>query len=164
MKIQYDIVTEIAARLGNISTANGYNTTIGGIFISRRNPLEDDEPPAARIMFGGVSPAQTVAAKRYGRETHDLSVSIEYYVPKGLRDFFEVSLEAGMDVWTAIYRATTAPQVSDPVSFQLGGMVPRLGLLSFNEVLVDQQSIFGGADIELGISYDVDPSDPFTMI
>jgi len=151
MDSQLTILDEIAARLANITVTNGYRFTIVSTAIKRAQltPFTQGDLPA--INYWPVSDVKEINAG--GARIKEFNVLIEIYDVTRDEPFTDIGIKRGNDVATALFRATSAPMVSDPVSPALGGLVTEIDINSLVPVIGEGKSPWCGALLDITIKY-----------
>jgi len=151
---------EINSRLENISIANGYSTDVCTIEKGRVSPFDDDDLPA--INFWKTDDLSET--KSYTRQQRTLRMGFEFYTLSNDDDIDTISDNFMTDLFIALYRAPSAPLVTDepipmfadknfvmvfdvlrPIISQ--GSVPRVGLFAI-----------------MSFTYMINNTDPNTLI
>lgn len=158
--VQTQILTEIAARLARITTANGYSQTLATVARARVTPFTDAELPAASV-HGATDTREAAGA---GWEARALAVEIDLIGRTDGAPMDAAAYAFGADAQIALARATTAPKVSDAVSPRLGGLVATWSLDTISPRTTEGSEPTVVARLTLTARYKVDPRAPFTLI
>jgi len=161
MDAQLTILDEIAARLNNISVANGYRFDIeqSAIERARLTPFVNGDLPAINYWPS----LDSLDNKTSGKETRSFDVTIEIYDVTMDEPFTDLAIKHGNDVVTALFRTTDAPTVSDNPSYALGGLVSTVIINSITPMIGEGQSPWFGALLNLTIEYNITTGDFSTI-
>lgn len=143
------IMTEVGARLGNITTGNGYNTTAAKIDLARLRPFQGHDLPAINYW-----PTKLDSEKnKYGGDSRIIHLFVEYHSKTRDEPFTTLAEKLAADVVHGLNRATGAPQVSDDISPNLGGTVTDIRFLGYDYIIGEGQKPWCGALIQFEIVY-----------
>ena len=157
--VQLTILDEIAARLASITTANGYSMTARKIERARLTPFTAGDMPVINYW-----PAQdSIIERQYGKETHDLAITIELHDKTRDEPFTDVAFTRAADIVTALTRKTTAPKVSDTPDFALDGLIDVLLFNNTLPVIGEGQAPFCGVVVEVIARYKTANADRFNI-
>lgn len=155
------VLDEIEARLGNITTANGYFSAVDGVIArGKLTPWDGADLPTINLWATGFDNERS----EYGGESRDLKVFVEIHDSTYDSNFIDVANKLAADVVTAICRATTAPMVSDEKSLDLGGIVEDILLDGVDFVIGEGQKPFCGALCRFSVVFHADLMDMFTIV
>ena len=98
------ILDVVEARMGNISTGNGYNYTPGQIERAKLTPWRDIDLPAINIWSSNVISERD----SYGGDEREIVLSIEMHEANRDESFQDVAELLAWDIVTAINRRTNA--------------------------------------------------------
>lgn len=149
--VQLTILDEIGARLGNIAKIRGYRFDVVSQSIKRASltPFVQGDLPA--INYWPV--ADEKVDKEGGIEQKELGITIEIYDLTRDVPFTDLGIQRGNDVAVALFRATDFPNVSDPISPALGGLVAELSVDSIVPIISEGNSPWCGALIGVTVKY-----------
>lgn len=99
-----ELLDIVEARLGNITTANGYNYTVKTVERARMTPFKGYDLPA--INYWGTSVANTKDA--YNNDERELRLFVEMHTTTRDGPFIDVAERLVTDGVTALNRAATA--------------------------------------------------------
>lgn len=161
MDAQLTILDEIKARLGNLSIANGYRFDIEPTSIERARlePFKNGDLPAINYW----PTVDSFQAKAGGMETRGFDVTVEIFDTTRDEPFTDLAVKRGNDVVTALFRATTAPATTDPISYGLGGLVTQLDINSLTPMISEGQKPWFGALLSISIKYNITTGDFSTI-
>ena len=159
--VQLTILDEIHARLGNITTSNGYRFDVEQNVIKRAKltSFKNGDLPAINYFSG----TDSLFTKTGGQETRHLSLTI------GMRDmtmdepFTDVATKMGNDVVTALYRSTDSPSIDDQPSLALGGIVEKIIVNDITPIIVEDSKPWCVALIDITIEYNINVGDFSTI-
>lgn len=157
--IQTQILDVVELRLANVTTANGYSTTVKKISRARLTPFVSGDLPAINF-WGGIDIKLSGGG---GFDERQLKLLVEYHAKTRDRTFSEVSAELAADVWLSLWRDPSAPAVSDTTSPKLGDLVSSISLNTITPEIGEGQAPWCGALLEIDILYIQSPHDPFTL-
>ena len=151
--VQLTILDEIAARLANITIANGYRFSLDANAIKRASltPFRTGDLPA--INYWPV--ADEKVDKQNGMEMKELGITIEIYDVTRDEPFTDLGTKRGNDVATALFRSTSLPAVSDAVDPALGGLVSELSVNSLVPIISEGSSPWCGALLDVTVKYNI---------
>lgn len=152
------ILAEIVARMGNIKTTNGYNTTVKKIELGRLEPFVGYDLPAINVWPTNM--LNTPMA--YDQEQRSISVMIEIHDLTRDDPFSTVAERLAADVVTAINRKTTLPAVSDVKSPNLHETVTDLVFDGYDYQIGNGQKPFCGALVRFTVKYITDKNNMTT--
>lgn len=159
--VETQILDFVAERLALISSANGYFTDVELIERARLTPLQNSDMPAINYY----STKSTLVKKlTNGVREKQLTVMVEYYTFNRDEIFTDVANKLAADVLIALERDTSAPSVSDTVSYALGGKVSAVDMEEYTPVLGSGTTPYSGAIILINIIYRVNRYNPFDLI
>jgi hypothetical protein len=158
--VQVQILDEVEARLRLIDQANGYLHTIVKTERARLTPWDGIDMPSLNFWME----TDVRQEKNYGFEVRQMGVRVETRDKTRERPFVDVASEHLADIWTALQRDPSAPAVTDPISMSLGGLVTHVNFESMIPAIGEGQNPYCGALIDLSVTYNIDPSEPFTLI
>ena len=153
------IMNEVGARLGLISPANGYNTTVKTLERSRANPFKTDDLPA--MTYWKVN--DRFLDKKFSLTQRDLRVAIEFYSKSNDGDLDLLTDNFFSDLFVALYRNPANPLVTDNPE-------PMFQDKKFIVTIDTLQPITSGGNPRLGViciislTYWVKNTDPFTLV
>jgi hypothetical protein len=142
------ILNEIEARLGIITTTNGYNYTVRNVDRGRVKPYKGYDLPAINFWSTTLRNEQ----ETFEVDRRMLTVFIESRSLTRDEDFPDVSDKLFTDVMTALNRDTDNPAKTDPIDKDLGMDVD----LMFREALYEidtSKDPWCGVLIELEIQF-----------
>lgn len=120
------VMDEFGARLKNISVANGYGFDLVKLKRASLQPFAGGDLPAINYW-----PDEDTFVERHGgSETRHLSVMLQAVTKETDRPLTDAAADLAMDIWVALWRATTTPLVSDQPSPALGGLVSNVTIQS----------------------------------
>jgi len=157
---QQQILDAVEARLGLITAAHGYHTTMGRIRRSTLKPFIEEDLPAVNYWPG----VDAQVLKGAGWVDRELNVVLEYYDKTRDRPFADVALELAGDIAVAMVRSPLNPNVSDDPDLTLGGLVRSSQLLTITPQVGDGQSPWCGALVTYTFVYRTTASNPLTLI
>lgn len=162
MDAQLTILDEIGSRLQNISITNGYRVDIEPEVIERARltPFKNGDLPAINYW---PSP-DTLTEKTGQMETREISLNIEIYDKTRDEPFTDLAIRLGNDVVTSLFRATSAPKVSDPQSPSLGGLVETITVNSVTPMIGEGQSPWCGTLLDITVKYNITVGDFSTIV
>jgi len=143
------ILDEIESRLGNITTANGYNNEFIKITRARLTPFKGFDLPAANYYMTGTD----VTKDNYGDDNHTMLLVVEAHSRTHDLDFIDVAMSLCADVVTGLFRATTDPAVTDIESTSLGGTVQSFKYIGHSPFIGEGQDPFCGTLIRFEIDF-----------
>jgi hypothetical protein len=146
------ILTEIVSRMSNITTVNGYNTTVKKIELGKLEPFVGYDLPAVNVWPTNM--LNTPLA--YDQEQRSMSVMIEIHDLTRDDPFSTVVERLAADVVTAINRKTTLPAVSDISSNNLADTVTDLVFDGYDYQIGNGQKPFCGALVRFTVKYITD--------
>lgn len=147
------ILTEIGARLGNITTANGYNYTFKKIEEARLEPFVGYDLPAANYWLTNVSNERTV----YNDDNRNVELVIEAFSMTRDEAFTRVVSKLAADVVTALTRSTSAPAVTDTANYNLNETVSDFIFEGYDYEIGEGQKPWCAAMLRFSIKYQTDP-------
>jgi len=153
------ILDEVAARLANISEANGYSRDFCTIRRQTQTPPKSGHIPDINYWTVGHEVAED---QSYSCDNHALTIFIAPRDKTRDEAFSDEAANMIADVATALNRATTAPKVSDAESFALGETVSDLIVRDSRYQVGQGQIPFNGALMEIEITYKSPRGDMFT--
>lgn len=157
---ELQIIAEAEARLANIAQANGYYTTAANIERARIKPWNSGDVPAANV-WTGESEWEGGGA---GFRRRALALYVDYRAKTRDRPFIDVAYELAFDVDVALRRATTAPQVANPISPRLGELVEGFEWLSKTPAIGQGSAPVCGAILEYQVVFSHPIDDPTTLL
>jgi hypothetical protein len=143
------ILNEVGARLAKITTANGYNTTLNKIERARLIPFVGYDLPTINYWVTGVANVRD----SYNYDERTIRLFVEMHDLTHDEPFIDVANRLAADVITVLNRATSAPRVSDPASYELGEIVRDLVLEGFDYEIGEGQKPFCGVLVRFLITY-----------
>lgn len=156
------IMVLVAARLANITVANGYTVQPKRIVLSTLTPFQGvDELPLIHYWHNG----DDITANKYGGDVHALNIVIEIIDRSDPVDL-PLATQAsrlGADVVTALNRAVLAPTVAATSSLALGGVVSRLQHRSFDYRIGDGQRPWLAVALQYVATYQAPSGDAYTF-
>ena len=155
--VQLIILDEIGLRFTNILKANGYGFDMKLKAIRRASlkPFVTGDLPA--INYWPVADDKT--GKTGGVEEKELSLTIEVYTVTRDEPFTDLGMKVGNDVATALFRSTSFPAISDPISPALGGLVSELSVNSLVPIISEGSSPWCGALLDVTVKYNINLGD-----
>jgi len=147
------IMTEIGLRLTNITTANGYNTTVKKIEKARLEPFKGYDLPSVNYWSTSLGNERTI----YDDDNRTLDLYVEIHDITRDEPFTDVADRLAADVVTALNRTHTAPKVSDAASYDLNSTVSDLAFDGYEYEIGPGQAPFAGALVKFTIKYRTDP-------
>lgn len=144
------ILNEIAARLAKVTVANGYNNTLKAIARARSEPFNGYDLPAVNYYHGNISIVQA----RHHKTEHTMELIIEAHTKSHDEPFINLADSLDADIVISLYRATTAPKVSDTVNLNLGGLVEQFKYVNFDPFIGGGEKPFCGAFLKFNIIYE----------
>lgn len=154
------ILNELEARAGNISVNYGYTTSVVKIERSRLTPFEGDDWP--QLSFWITSEA--TEADKYGGEENTLTIVVGYFDETRDDPFVDLVARLRADVLTALNRTTTAPNVSDNPSYDLGGLVASFNLTNTEFITGEGQVPWCGCFMSFTAKYMANMHDPYNIL
>ena len=148
------ILDEISARLGNITTDNGYNVTVKKIARGKLTPFNGYDLPAVNFW-----PSTLSNSRNYGKDIRELFLFVEIHDKTRDDPFSTVVEKLASDVVVALNRSTTAPEVSDVDSIDLGGVVSDLVFDGYDYEIGEGQAPWCGALVRFSVIYATDIND-----
>lgn len=145
------ILDEVEARLGNITTGNGYNITVKRIARGKLTPFKGHDLPAVNFW-----PVNVSNGRNYGKDVRELSFFVEIHSKTRDDPFSTIAEKLAADVVVALNRSTLAPKVSDAESIDLGGTVSDLAFNGFDYEIGEGQAPFCGALVGFTVLYSTD--------
>ena len=142
----------IEARLGNITTTNGYTYSAGKIARAQLTPFKGYDLPAYNIWATNLGNV----INKYGSDDRSLQVYIEVHSKTNDEPFIDVGDKLAQDLVTGLNRATTAPLVSDDISPDLGGIVDDLIFAGYDYHVGQGQDPFCAILAKFEVKYTVD--------
>lgn len=152
------ILDLVAARLANITTANGYYYTAKKVERARLTPFKGYDLPSINYWPTGLS--SEIDEYRVDKRTMNLYIEIH----NETRDdpFTTIADRMAADVVTALNRTTAAPKVSDDANINLNGAVESLNYLGHDYEIGQGQAPFCGAIVKIEIVYNTAINNMFT--
>lgn len=147
------ILDEIELRLNNITTTNGYNTTVKSVKRAKLTPFKGHDLPAINFWSTGFENDRTV----YDDDNRELALYIEIHDLTRDDPFIDVANKLAADVVTVLNRKDSAPKVSDTADYELTGTVSDFILDGVNYEIGEGQQPFTGALVRFTIRYRCDP-------
>jgi len=144
------ILNEIKARLENITVANEYNNEFKKIVRGQMEPFKGYDLPAVNYY----KPTTEVEKTPYGKNKNLMSVVVEVHSKTRDDYFVDVADSLAADVATGLFRATTAPKVSDTESIALGGTVQTITYLGHSPFIGPGEKPFCGTLIRFEILFE----------
>jgi len=144
------ILNEVEARLGNITTANGYNNEFKRISRARMKPFKGFDLPACNVYHGTVESIKTP----YGTQSKKQFLIIEAHSKTHDDPFIDIADSLAADIVTGLFRKTISPKVSDDVSTALGGIVKNLIFTGHDPFIGSGQEPFCGTLVRFEIEYE----------
>lgn len=158
--VQIQIVDEIAARLLNISIANGYSIDIKSIKRAKLTPFHAGDIPA--INYWPVT--DSLADRSFGKDTRELGITIELHDRTRDDPFTDRAFIRGADIVMALFRDTAAPFDTDAASTALGGLIDTLIIDSITPMIGEGQAPFCGVILAITAKYKTNLNDIFTIL
>lgn len=153
------ILDEIEARLGNITTANGYNVTVKKIARGKLSPFNGYDLPAVNFW-----PVNVSNARNYGKDIRELSLFVEIHAITRDVPFSTIAEKLAADVVVALNRSTSAPKVSDAESADLGDTVSDFIFTGYDYEIGEGQTPWCGALVGFSVIYATDLNNMSTYI
>jgi len=147
------ILTEIEARLANITTDNEYHYTVNKLQEARLEPFKGYDLPAINFWCTTLSNERT----EYNDDSRELALYVEIFSLTRDEPFTRVVSKLVADVITALVRATGAPTVSDTPNYALNETVSDFILESYDYLIGQGQEPWCGALVGFTIKYQTDP-------
>lgn len=147
------ILTEIGARLANITEANGYHYTAKKIEEARVEPFIGYDLPAINYWCTSLGNSRTV----YNDDERSLDLAIEIFSLTRDESFIKVVSKLAADVVTSLVRTVAAPKVSDDPDYDLGETVSDLIFESYDYLIGAGQDPWCGALLRFTIKYQTNP-------
>lgn len=144
------ILDEVEARLANIITANEYNYTMRTIKRGKTTPFKGFDLPACSLYHGSIKSVKTP----YGNEVKTMALIVEVHSKTHDDSFIDVADALAADVVVALYRATSAPTVTDPVSIALGGLVQKIQYTGNDPFTGQGEEPFCGTLVKFEVVYE----------
>jgi len=155
------ILDEIENRLGNITTANGYFSSVDGVIDrGKLTPWDGKDLPAINLWSTGFDNGRS----EYGDELRQIKVYIEIHDKTRDENFVDVANKLAADVVTAICRSTAAPKVSDDPSHDLGSIVEDILLDAVDMIIGEGQAPFCGALCRFTVTVRASLMDMFNIV
>jgi len=148
-----DILDEIEARLGSMTSSNGYDFDLRKLVRGSKEPfISIDLPGINHWIEGGTT------------EVGPLDIISESYYLRCLeedRDGISVDQSAilRMNILTALFRDVAFPLPSDPYSSNLGGMVEKFHVLKYDNIIGEGMSPIYGVDMQFLIEWKANKGD-----
>jgi hypothetical protein len=152
------ILDKIDQRLRMMTVARGYSQDLGNIYRAKLTPFKNGDLPALNYWATGL-----ISERKFGKESHELSLNIEYYSRTYDKPFTDVAFDLAADVQVMINRAYTSPLVADTPSMALGGFVDDLFITSINPVIGEGEKPFCGVLLNITIKYQTDLNNPYVI-
>ena len=149
------ILNEVEARLGNITTANGYNNDFPTIKRARLKPFKGYDLPAANYYFATVDTTKD----NYGDDEHTMFLIVEAHTKTRDEPFLDLAISLCADVVIGLFRATMAPEVTDQVSIALGGTVNKIKYIGHSPFIGEGQDPFCGTLIRFEVVFKTEIGD-----
>jgi len=143
------ILSEIVARMGNIKTSNGYNTTVKKVERAKLEPFKGYDLPAVNVWPTSIN-NQTLA---YDQDQRSMTVMVEIHDLTRDDPFSTVVEMLAADVVTAINRSTNLPAVSDTENNNLNDTVSDLVFDGYDYQIGNGQKPFCGALVRFTVKY-----------
>lgn len=151
------ILTEIGARLSQITTANGYNYSFKKVVEARLEPFVGYDLPAINYWLTNVSNERNA----YNDDDRSVELAIEAFSATRDDSFTRVVSKLAADVVTALTRKTSAPKVSDTPNYDLDETVSDFIFNGYDYEIGEGQKPWCGALLQFTIKYQ---SGPFEMV
>ena len=151
------ILTEIGARLSQITTANGYNYSFKKVVEARLEPFVGYDLPAINYWLTNVSNERNT----YNDDDRSVELAIEAFSTTRDDAFTRVVSKLAADVVTALTRKTSAPKVSDTPNFDLNETVSDFIFDGYDYEIGEGQKPWCGAMLRFTIKYQ---TNPFEMV
>jgi len=143
------ILNEVALRLGNITTSNGYNNKLNKISRARSVAFTGHDLPAANYYHGSVVSTKT----KYGKNNKIQFLIIEVHSKTRDEPFIDVADSLANDIVTGLFRSTSAPTVTDTPDITLGGTVQSITYTGHDPFIGQGQEPFCGSVVRFEVSY-----------
>ncbi len=148
----FQILDLIAARLENMTVANGYFFDVKKIKRATTKPPDGIDYPSVRYW---VSSSQN-GVDGHNFDKRSLSLFIEYRNKTYDEPFNDVCWKLESDVINGINRDVLTPKVSDTKSINLGGVVSGVDWTNTYYQIGNNQNPFCGVLINLDVSFYAD--------
>ncbi len=160
MVAQIQILDEISARLANIKTTNGYFADVISVERAKLTPFQDHDLPA--VNYWPVS--DQIIERLNGKNKHALSITIELHNTTRDDPFTDLAFQHGADIVTALFRDPASPNVADPISKGLGGLINAIEIESITPMIGQGQTPFCGVIVAINALYKTVLADPYTIV
>lgn len=150
------ILTEVGARLANITTVNGYNYTFKKISEAMLEPFAGYDLPAINYWCTNLSNERNA----YNDDDRSIDMAIEAFSMTRDEAFTRVVSKLAADIVTGLTRTTIAPKVSDNPNYNLNDTVSDFIFNGYDYEIGEGQKPWCGALLKFVIKYQ---SDPFEM-
>ena len=147
------ILDEVELRLGNITVANGYYTTVKKIDRARLTPFKGHDLPAINYWSTSLENERNA----YDDDERSLNLFIEIHSLTRDHPFMDVADKLAADVVVSLNRADAVPKVSDDPSYDLGETVRDLIFKGYDYEVGEGQAPWCGALVRFTIVYRCDP-------
>lgn len=145
------IMTEVGARLANISTSNGYSVTVKTPKRAMLTPFKSQDLPGVNYWSTGMSSA----TQAHGRDIRSIPIIVEAHTKtwEKAKPFDAVAAALAADIVTALNRSTTSPAVTDTVSPKLGGTITQFRFEKYDNIIGEGQAPWVGVLVSFSAQF-----------
>ena len=147
------ILDIVDTRLANITTANGYYTTVKKIERARLKPFNGYDLPGINYWCTSLDNERTV----YDDDNRSLNLYVEYHSLTRDEPFMDVADKLAADVIVALNRADANPKVSDDPNYDLNDAISDLVFNGYDYEIGEGQKPWCGALVRFTLKYRCDP-------